>query len=97
MKNDVLSRIMGANMLEVIKEESVVGQLIKTERMEERMEYARSLALRLVRHRFGTVDDDFTSRINSLSAARADALTEAVLDFNSLDDLKNWLNAEPVN
>ncbi len=97
MKQEILSRIMGANMLGIIREESVVGQLIKTERLEEREEHARSLALRLLKHRFGSVEAEMRSRINLLSAERADALIEAVLDFNELGDLTAWLGAEPVN
>jgi predicted transposase YdaD len=88
MKNEILSRIMGVNMLEAVREESVVGQIVQTE--------VRSLMLRQLKHRLGEIDSELTARINALSSTRAEVLAEDLLDFKDKNDLLTWLNQEPM-
>lgn len=47
--------------------------------------------IRLLERKVGTLDESIKSRIRQLSSDRIDSLTEAVLDFNSSDDLVSWL------
>ncbi|MCL6436126.1 MAG: DUF4351 domain-containing protein [Leptolyngbyaceae cyanobacterium HOT.MB2.61] len=51
---------------------------------------ARSLILRLLTRRFGTVPDSARSQINQLPLAQLESLSEALLDFVSLSDLEAW-------
>jgi predicted transposase/invertase (TIGR01784 family) len=50
-----------------------------------------NIAIRLLERKLGTLDESIKSRIAQLSSDRIDSLTEAVLDFNSADDLVSWL------
>jgi Domain of unknown function (DUF4351) len=56
-----------------------------------KQEQAASLVLRLLQHRFGELGQSQQERIQGLSAKRLEELGEALLDFNSITDLKNWL------
>ncbi|NJK66897.1 MAG: Rpn family recombination-promoting nuclease/putative transposase [Microcoleus sp. CSU_2_2] len=47
--------------------------------------------IRLLERKLGTLDESIKARIVELSSDRIDSLTEAVLDFNSADDLVSWL------
>ena len=50
----------------------------------------KRLALRMLKKRFGSIDENFCSKIEELSAEKLEQLCEALLDFNSIDDLSNW-------
>ena len=47
---------------------------------------------RQLKRKFGTLESDITDRIESLEPNQLDSLTEDLLDFQSLDDLLNWLS-----
>ncbi len=47
--------------------------------------------LRQLTRKFGTVSPQLVSQISSLPIERLDDLAEAVLDFQTLDDLVRWL------
>ncbi|RUT09774.1 hypothetical protein DSM106972_002690 [Dulcicalothrix desertica PCC 7102] len=64
--------------------------------MEEGIELGRqsavaSFVLHLLQHRFGNLSQIQQERIQGLSRKRLEELGEALLDFNSITDLKNWL------
>lgn len=52
-----------------------------------------SLALRLIHHILGDIDEPTRLRIHALPNQRLEELGEAVVDFKSFDDLYNWLSA----
>lgn len=54
------------------------------------------LILRLLTRRFGTTDAQLQARINNLSAADLDELSEALLDFSDISALSNWLDGRQV-
>jgi len=56
-----------------------------------REQEAASLILRLLTKRFGVVSVDVRSRISGLPLGVLEDLSEAILDFVSLDDLQVWL------
>ncbi|MDG4604829.1 MAG: DUF4351 domain-containing protein, partial [Candidatus Contendobacter sp.] len=60
-------------------------------RQEGRQEESVSLILRLLRRRFGVLDAAQVAHIQRLPLAQAEALAEALLDFQTPDDLKAWL------
>ena len=60
---------------------------------EGRQEESTSLILRLLRRRFGAVDAVQVARIQRLPLEQAEALAEALLDFQTPADLAAWLAA----
>ncbi len=58
---------------------------------EGRTEEARSLILRLLVRRVGTLPATVEAQVQTLALQQLEALGEALLDFVHLDDLTNWL------
>lgn len=50
-----------------------------------------NLVLRLLHRRIGEIPQNVTERIRKLSAEQLEELGEALLDFESQEDLVNWL------
>lgn len=48
--------------------------------------------LRQLNRKLGTLPDAIADRVKSLKSSHLDALTEDLLDFQSLDDLQTWLS-----
>jgi hypothetical protein len=48
--------------------------------------------LRLLNRKLGSLPEEIATRIKSLEPVKLDSLTEDLLDFQSLDDLKRWLS-----
>jgi predicted transposase YdaD len=51
-----------------------------------------STILRLLNRKLGNLPESIADRIKSLEPIQLDSLTEDLLDFQSLDDLQNWLS-----
>jgi predicted transposase/invertase (TIGR01784 family) len=51
----------------------------------------RSLVLRLLNRKVGSLSDGIQSQVEALSLDQLGVLSEALLDFTSLTDLENWL------
>nr|WP_322664616.1 DUF4351 domain-containing protein [Dendronalium sp. ChiSLP03b]MDZ8208225.1 DUF4351 domain-containing protein [Dendronalium sp. ChiSLP03b] len=56
-----------------------------------REEGKRSLVLRQLNRRVGAIPDAMLSQFQALSLEQLEALGEALLDFNAIADLKEWL------
>ena len=56
------------------------------------IDWYRALAMRLLKKRFGELTAEINSQVESLSLSDLEALIDAILEFNSLDDLLNWLS-----
>jgi predicted transposase/invertase (TIGR01784 family) len=70
------------------------GMMLQDER--GRITYAeekggKRLIMRLLKKRFGVIPEEISSQIESLSIEELESLGEDFLDFNSLEDLANWL------
>jgi predicted transposase/invertase (TIGR01784 family) len=79
-------------MLGITLQETRVYREIKAEWMVKgREQEAASLILRLLTKRFGVVSVDVRSRISGLPLVVLEDLSEAILDFVSVDDLQVWL------
>ncbi len=50
-----------------------------------------AVILRLLNRRFGAIQPEIEQQIRALSIAQLDQLTETLLDFNSQNDLVNYL------
>ena len=72
-----------------IMRESVIYQEIEAQGMTKG---EASFALRLLKHKFGSLTPELESRISALSLAQLDALANSLLDFSELDDLRTWLD-----
>jgi predicted transposase YdaD len=60
-------------------------------RAEGRTEEGRSLVLRLLARRVGTVPASVEAQVQALDLPQIEALGEALLDFVQLSDLTDWL------
>ena len=81
---------------EGIMRESVIYQEILQEgetkgKLEGKSEEALSLVLRQLSRRFGSLPPNAQAQIQSLSLPQIEALSEALLDFSTPDDLTHWL------
>jgi hypothetical protein len=56
-----------------------------------RRQEGQQLLARLLRRRLGRLPSDLEAKVKTLSLTQMEDLTEALIDFTSLDDLKNWL------
>lgn len=61
-------------------------------KLEGKLEEKLNITLRLLKRKFGTLDNQIADRIKSLEPSQLDNLTEDLLDFQSVDDLHNWLS-----
>ena len=52
---------------------------------------AKSIVLRLLTRKLGDIPKDLRGRIEELSLTQLENLGEALLDFEQIDDLVNWL------
>ncbi|MFB2896264.1 DUF4351 domain-containing protein [Aerosakkonemataceae cyanobacterium BLCC-F50] len=59
---------------------------------EGRQQEAFNLVLRLLVRRVGKLSDDQKKRISNLPLSKLEDLSEALLDFSSLDNLSTWLS-----
>lgn len=57
-----------------------------------RLEEKLSITLRQLNRKLGTLPEELAEQVKSLESSRLDALTEDLLDFQTIDDLRGWLN-----
>ncbi|MEB3338745.1 MAG: DUF4351 domain-containing protein, partial [Leptolyngbyaceae bacterium] len=87
-----LSRQEIEQMLGVSLQETRVYQEAKAEgRQEGRQEGERSLLLRQLTQKFGTLSDHLVEPINTLTLEQLEALAIALLNFQQVTDLEHWL------
>jgi predicted transposase YdaD len=86
-----LSREEIATMLGLNLEEP---RAIREAKEEGREEEARSLILRQLNRRVGTVPEQLQRQIQGLSLEQLEALGDALLDFSTFADLEGWLQGE---
>ncbi len=60
---------------------------------QEGLQSERSLILRQLTRRLGTISPDAESQVRMLSQTQLESLGEALLDFSEPSDLVNWLNS----
>ena len=90
--HNVLSKKEVEEMLGITFEETRVYREIKQEGREEgRQEGEKSLILRQLTKRMGELSPEVRQSVENLSIEQLENLGEALLDFNSMVDLENWL------
>jgi hypothetical protein len=79
--------------LQSFEEERKVTYVTNAERFgfERGIEHERSLILRQLTRRIGTIAPNIESQIATLSVSQLESLGEALLDFSSAADLDEWL------
>jgi predicted transposase YdaD len=79
---------------DIMKESVIYQEIFETgeQQGEQRaLQREKTLILRLIVRKVGEVPQELRSSVELLSIDRLEALGEALLDFNSLQDLQNWL------
>ena len=73
-----------------------LNNVVDTSRQEGRQEgrelATTNLVIRLLTKRFGNLSENSLNTVKALTIEHSEALSEALLDFTSLEDLENWLN-----
>lgn len=67
---------------------------LKRGRQEGRQEGMATLVLRLLKHRFGELEPELEERIAGLSSRKLETFGDALLDFSTLAEVKEWLQAK---
>ncbi len=79
---------------EEIMKESVVYQSIVQEAQEEVRIQDASLVINMLNHRLGSINPELEEQIKGLSFPKLRELALALLDWNSQNDLIQWLNSQ---
>jgi predicted transposase/invertase (TIGR01784 family) len=96
LEQSVIQRIFRSDVMK----ESVIYQEIRAEALDEgrqegrqegQRNEARSLLLRLLSKKLGTLSDRYQTQITNLPLEQMELLSEALLDFTSITDLDRWL------
>jgi predicted transposase/invertase (TIGR01784 family) len=88
LERDFINQVLRKDIMQ----QSVIYQeWIEEGRQEGRQEGERSLVLRLLNRRIGSVEPSAQSKIQTLSLSQIESLGEALLDFSEPADLANWL------
>ncbi len=91
-KFEQLSQREVEEMLGITLKETRVYREIKQEGREEgRQEGEKSLILRLLNRKVGELSPEVRQSLENLSIEELENLGEALLEFNSIADLENWL------
>lgn len=89
-------RIFGGKMLEIIAQTSLYQEVLRRGLEEGREqgleEEIRRVLFKLLKKRFGALDANTKENINELSVEQAESLAEAIFDFETREDLNNWLS-----
>jgi predicted transposase YdaD len=86
-------------MVELINKMQIVTSWMRTGIEQRRREGIQegirlgkvSLVMRLLHRRLGELDAELEARIRNLLASQLDVLSEALLDFEDVGDLTDWL------
>jgi predicted transposase/invertase (TIGR01784 family) len=93
---DMVGTIIAYQFSTLSREEidQMLGITLKETRVyqEARLDEARSLILRLLTRKVGTIPDHESDSITALSLTQLEALGEALLDFGTIADLTAWLD-----
>ena len=76
-----------------LQEKENIMQITNSWKEEGIVEGQSNTILRQLSRKFGTLDPSIGNRIKSFPPEQLDNLTEDLLDFQTLDDLNNWLLA----
>lgn len=75
----------------MMRESVIYQEILKEGRQEGRQEGERSLVLRLLEQKIGTLSNSVRDRVASLNLEKLEALALEMLNFATLADLQTWL------
>lgn len=78
---------------EEIRHTRAVQEWLAEGRQEGRQEGEAAVTLRLLNRRCGPLSEAMTAQVKALPLERLEALAEALLDFQGLEDLAAWFAA----
>ncbi|MBC1193596.1 Rpn family recombination-promoting nuclease/putative transposase [Microcystis aeruginosa CS-558/01A06] len=90
LNKDIIQRLLRKDIMK----ESVIYQEIWSEGLQEG---EANLVLRQLNRRIGGISPELSPKIRSLSLEQLENLGEALLDFQSLQDLEQWLENCQIN
>jgi Domain of unknown function (DUF4351) len=64
------------------------------EEAQRSLERERSLVIRRLNRKVGSIPEPLTDRVNTLTLSQLELLGDALLDFDLIDDLDNWLTGQ---
>lgn len=79
--------------LSEIRQTRVYQEALQEGRQQGRQEEGLSLVLRLLTRRVGVLTPELEAQVRSLSLTQIEGLSEALLDFTDISDLRAWLPA----
>ncbi len=82
---------MGGITIDDFTSSAIYKEIFGQGRSEGRQEEAAALALRQLQRRFGPLPPNQQAQIQALPLPQLEALAEALLDFQSPNDLTAWL------
>jgi predicted transposase/invertase (TIGR01784 family) len=96
LSRDEVNAMLGIELEQtrVYREAKAEGESIGEARgkAEGKAEEGKSLVIRQLTRKLGTITPQLLDRINSLQIDRVESLGEALLDFTSITDLEAWLS-----
>ncbi|ACK67518.1 conserved hypothetical protein [Rippkaea orientalis PCC 8801] len=94
LNKDIIQRLLRTDIMK----ESVIYQEIKAEgRQEGRQEEAFNLLVRQLNRRLGAISPQLSLKLQSLALEQLENLGEALLDFESVQDLEQWFEDLSLN
>ncbi|MGB8698390.1 MAG: DUF4351 domain-containing protein, partial [Thermosynechococcaceae cyanobacterium] len=90
LETELVHQILRWDMV-VLRESPWYQEILQEGEQLSRTEEARSLIVRQLTRRVGTLSPDVLSRIHALTLDQLEALGEALLDFSGTEDLESWL------
>jgi len=70
-----------------------LAPLYQQDRELAKQEGEQRLIIRQLNRRIGEIESSLIQRVQTLSIEQLEELGEALLDFNSIEDLENWLQS----
>ena len=92
----LIEKVPQLNKMELERQDKIMQITTSWERkgrLEGQREERISIILRQLNRKVGQLPENITTQIKSLESSQLEALTEELLDFNTLDDLLQWLNS----
>lgn len=96
LDTELVSQIMRWDMV-VLRESPWYQEILSEGEVKGRQEEGVSLVLRLLNRRVGMVSEEMRGRVQLLSISQLEALGEALLDFNNMPDLEEWMRSQNID
>jgi hypothetical protein len=79
--------------IKLVKEQEQVMEITTSWMEKGRESGERGMVVKILTRKLGNLSPELLARVNGLNLERVEALGEALLEFTSVGELENWLNA----